>query len=647
MSQEAVEQYAKALKSGQKYFKAAESQGLDPYPAVLDRLLEEEASVRQEELGLVNIPAELIVGTRTAGRMAALAGNFMPLLGAQTEFGTKWMALCDAHLSDGGIRDPIKCFEYLGKFYIQEGNKRASVLKSFGSPTIPGIVTRMLPAPSDKPEIRLYYEFLDFYRLSGQYGVSFRKPGAYARLQAALGMESDHVWSEEERRSFRAGFAHFREAFDRLKPGETGTTPAEALLTWLEVYSFADIKEKTTAELNKSLERLLPDIRATEEDAPIELSTQPPEKEKGLVSKILNVARPSSVTVAFIYGFPLEKSAWTRAHDQGRQELEEKLGSRVDVKLFLAENRDYEKAMETAVEAEDAKIIFATTPPMIDACRKIAAKYKNVKVLNCALSQPYPGVRSYYSRIYECKFVAGAVAGAMADNNLVGYVANYPIFGTPAGINAFALGARLSNPRARVKLVWSCTGGDPIEQLRQSGVTVISNRESGEESTAHCALDYGLYQLAPDGGLLPLAMPCWQWGAMYEKIVRSVLDGSWEESSKAINYWWGMASGVVDVKLSESLPAGVTSLAEILRKGVLNGTVDPFCAEIFDQNGVLRCDGKTALSPEEIMRMDWLCDNVDGTIPGFDELLPRSQGLVRLLGIYRESLAPQKQEKQL
>ena len=646
MSQQASEQYAAALKRGQKYSKAAESRGEDPYPAVLDRLLEQRPALRQEELGLVNIPSELIVGTKSAGRMAALAGNFMPLLGAESEFGMKWISLCDAHLSDEGIRDPIKCFEYLGSFYVQEGNKRASVLKSFGAPSVPGLVTRMIPAPSEEPEIRAYYEFLDFYRLSGQYSVSFRKPGAYARLQAALGMEPDHVWTEDERRSFRAGFTHFRDALDRLKADEADITPAEALLTWLEVYSFADIKEKTTAELSKNLERLLPDIRATKEDAPIEVSTQPPEKEKGLVSRILNVTRPSSVTVAFIYGFPMEKSAWTRAHDQGRQELEETLGSKVDVKVILAENRDYEKAMETAVE-QDAKIIFATTPPMIDACRKIAAKYKNVKVLNCGLSQPYPGVRSYYSRIYECKFVAGAVAGAMADDNLVGYVANYPIFGTPASINAFALGARMANPRVRVKLVWSCTGGDPIAELRQSGVTVISNRESGEEATAHCALDYGLYELEPDGGLLPLAMPCWQWGAMYEQIVESVLDGSWEESSKAINYWWGMASGVVDVKLSESLPAGVTSLAEILRKGILNGTVDPFCAEIRDQSGLLRCDGKTALSPEEIMRMDWLCDNVDGAIPGFDELLPRSQGLVRLLGLYRESLAPQKQEKQL
>lgn len=647
MSQQASEQYAAALKRGQKYSKAAESRGEDPYPAVLDRLLEQRPALRQEELGVINIPSELIVGTKSAGRTAALAGNFMPLLPAQSEFGAKWIALCDAHLSEEGIRDPIKCYEYLGKFYVQEGNKRASVLKSFDAPSVPGLVTRLIPALGEDTESRVYEEFLAFYRLSGQYGVSFRRPGAYARLQAALGMEPDHVWSEEERRSFRAGFAYFREALARLQDEESGVTPAEALLTWLEVYSFAEIKKQTLPELSKSLARLLPDIRAAEEGANIEVSTQPPEKDKSLVSKVLSAVRPSSVTAAFIYGFPLEKSAWTRAHDQGRQEMERQLGGKVDARVIFAEGRDYERAMETAVETEGAKILFATTPPMIDACRKIAAKYKNVKVLNCALSQPYPGVRSYYSRIYECKFVAGAVAGAMADNNLVGYVANYPIFGTPAGINAFALGARMSNPRVRVKLVWSCTEGDPLEELMASGVTVISNRDAGDESTAHKALDYGLYERQPDGGLRPLAMPCWQWGAMYTQIVRAVLDGSWEESSKPINYWWGMASGVVDVKLSEELPTGVTKLAEILREEILDGSLDPFRARITDRSGRLRCDGETALTPEEIMHMDWLCDNVDGEIPGYDELLPRSQGLVRLLGIYRESLAPQKQEKQL
>ena len=108
------------------------------------------------ELGLVNIPADRIVGTRSAGRVAAMAGNFMPLLPMNSEFGTKWLNLCDAHLEDG-IRDPIRCFEYMGRFYVQEGNKRCSVLKSFGSPTVPGRVTRVIPQYSEDRDVQIYY----------------------------------------------------------------------------------------------------------------------------------------------------------------------------------------------------------------------------------------------------------------------------------------------------------------------------------------------------------------------------------------------------------------------------------------------------------------------------------------------------------
>ena len=61
----------------------------------------------------------------------------------------------------------------------------------------------------------------------------------------------------------------------------------------------------------------------------------------------------------------------------------------------------------------------------------------------------------------------------------------------------------------------------------------------------------------------------------------------------------------------------------------------------------LRCDGQSGLSPEAISKMDWLCDNVDGTIPAFDELLPGAREMVRLLGLYRDELPTVKEEKQL
>ena len=41
--------------------------------------------------------------------------------------------------------------------------------------------------------------------------------------------------------------------------------------------------------------------------------------------------------------------------------------------------------------------------------------------------------------------------------------------------------------------------------------------------------------------------------------------------------------------------------------------------------------------------MDWLCDNVEGSIPKFEEILPYSQKMVRELGVYRDTIPPEKE----
>ena len=237
MRQESVEQYAAALKAGQKYYKDAVSRGEYPYPPALDDILKNVPVAGYAELGLVDIPMNRVAGTVSVGRVAALAGNLMPLLPANSEFGAKWINLCDAHLEEG-IREPVRCYEYMGRFYILEGNKRCSVLKSFGAPTVQGKVTRVVPRYSEDHDVQVYSEFMRFYELSGLYGVDFRHRGSYDRLQAALGFEPDHVWTEEEQRSFQAGYANFLAAFAKIRDPARDVTPAEALLVWLGVFSF-------------------------------------------------------------------------------------------------------------------------------------------------------------------------------------------------------------------------------------------------------------------------------------------------------------------------------------------------------------------------------------------------------------------------
>lgn len=291
-------------------------------------------------------------------------------------------------------------------------------------------------------------------------------------------------------------------------------------------------------------------------------------------------------------------------------------------------------------------MIFATTPTLISACRKLAAKYPGIRILNCSASMPYAGVRTYYSRIYEGKFITGAIAGAMSRDGEIGYVASNPIFGVPASINAFALGARLTNPRARIRLKWFCVEEDAMRALASQGVEVISNRDI--PSPDRIGEPWGLCQAEPDGTLHSLASPYWHWGNFYVKLVRSIFSGGWDElnvqeEERAVNYWWGMSSRTVDVLLSPDLPAGVTQLVQILRRGIIDGSIEPFRRPIRSQDGQVRNDGEKWFSPEEILHMDWLCEGVEGSIPAYDQLLPVSRTLVRLQGVYRDQIPPEKE----
>ena len=58
--QEAAEQYAIALKAGQKCRKECLIQGKYPYPQVLDEIFDESMAAGRVELGTINIPTCLL-----------------------------------------------------------------------------------------------------------------------------------------------------------------------------------------------------------------------------------------------------------------------------------------------------------------------------------------------------------------------------------------------------------------------------------------------------------------------------------------------------------------------------------------------------------------------------------------------------------
>ena len=117
-----LEAYQSANKRAQKAYRAAMNKGEYPYLSALDDFLPYERTAGEKYIGIVEIPLDLVAGTKTAGRQNSFANNFMPLLGEDTEFAYKWSGLYESQLEEG-IRDPIVAYEYMHRFYVMEGNK--------------------------------------------------------------------------------------------------------------------------------------------------------------------------------------------------------------------------------------------------------------------------------------------------------------------------------------------------------------------------------------------------------------------------------------------------------------------------------------------------------------------------------------------
>ena len=628
--------YKEALKLGQKEYRARIAKELNPYLPVLDELVPPEKALTGIRLGITQIPVWFIVGTKTAGRVSAFAANFMPIIEEGTEFADKWEALYRSHLNEG-IRDPIKVYEYLNRYYVEEGNKRVSVLKYCNAYSIPADVIRIMPEKSDSEEIRRYFEYLEFYRYSKINFVEFSRRVSYREMLRVMGKDYGVWWTIDEQRRFSGAYYYFEKAYVENGGDKLKITVGDAMLTYIRIYGYTELENAGEAEIRINLRRIWEEIALNEKDDMIELKTAPSEEKKqSVLSKVLPISRPAKLKAAFIYDIAPEKSGWVSDHEMGRKHAQTVLGDKVDTSAYLCEKRSVAETLEKAI-ADGNTLIFTISPRMLDDSLRAAVKYPDVIVMNCSLNTSHRYVRTYYTRMYEVKFILGVLAGSLTQSGRLGYVCDYPIYGQIAGINAFALGAQMANPRAKVFLEWSSVKGakEAALSLSRQHIHIISSQDTARY-TEDDRRSFGLSHIGHDKTDL-LAVPVWKWGVYYEKILRSTLDktikSEYINTARALNYYWGMSAGVVDVEYAPALPLASRRYADFFRSSLISGVGKPFLTPFYTQSGEIIGSRQLELTLEQIISMDYLVDNVVGSIPTYDELSPVGQETVDMVGI--------------
>ena len=242
--------YREANKLAVKEYRKATSRRESPYPVGLDTVVSPEQLLAGRNLGLEQIPLALVVGTKHEGRNNAFARNFMPLLDHSSEFAAKWKVLCDAHLSEG-IREPVKLYEYRNRFYVEEGNKRVSVLKYFDADSIDAYVIRIPSEQDGSAEAELYESFLKFQQCSGLRTVEFSEPSSYDKLQRLLGRQPGEMWTEDERSDFLSFYYYFHKGYVSGGKEITLRSLCDDMLAFLETHGYHYARDLSFSQLKQ------------------------------------------------------------------------------------------------------------------------------------------------------------------------------------------------------------------------------------------------------------------------------------------------------------------------------------------------------------------------------------------------------------
>ncbi len=628
--------YKQARAMGRHYLSEHSDSATKGYLYILDDLLDNVEICGEINLGTTEIPIKKILGTRTSARSNAFAGNFMPLLPENTEFGAKWCKLYESHIREG-IREPIKVYEYLNRYFVQEGNKRVSVLKYLGAVAIEARVTRLIPKRDESnKQISIYYEFLDFDRRATFDNLWFSHRGGFTGLVNLV-----ETWQHEHPECktatadlINASFKAFRLCYREAGFGTIPITSGDAFLEYLKVYGFKpDRPLDTIREQVKSCEAQFKLVSVKDPDTVNTVEQKFP-SEKAALSFFSR--KPRKLKVAFAFESTPEKCLWTYDHDVARKRLERNLGDKISViTRYQVPNGENSYGPLKELMEEEPDILFATSPNMSAGALRLSIENPDKTILNCDFAQPKKNIMTYYAKFYEAAFLCGVMAGSMTRTGLLGYtttMATHP--DSTFNLNAFCLGAQLVNPTAHVVNLnlYRVDMSDPYhmearKELSHHGVDIamcIHQPNTPLVRKGFPGVYAQLYLLQTNTGHPRecIGAAAVDWSVLYNDLVgdsfktkNSILDITRSGNDSSVHFGWGLNTGILDVLGVDSFMGhNAIRLLNIFKDLIATGKIHPFEGPLYDRDHNMILEKYSTLNLLEIQSMKWLHEAVVDSI---------------------------------
>ena len=369
-----------------------------------------------------------------------------------------------------------------------------------------------------------------------------------------------------------------------------------------------------------------------------------------IVASGIAFAGDKKLKAGFIYVGSTGDYGWTTAHDVGRKFAESKLPWLETIFIESVAESDSSRIIDRFIQGEKVDVVFTTSFGYMDDTIRAGLKYPDKKFMHCSGFKQSANVGTYFADLYQTYYLNGLMAGAMTKTNKIGYVAAFPIPELIRHINAFALGIKLTNPKAEVHVKW-IYGWEAPEKAREAAEALVIEGcdtlaftedtpaviEVGQEHTEKGRQIYTFGHYSPMQAYGKDSVVSGQlvdWGVMYVKILQDIYNGTWKNEDE----WWLIAEkaailggsfenivnpkfvGELKMKMLDTSDFGKISVYDLVVKRyeqMKKGTAifDPFTGPINDNSGKLQIKAGQKADKGDLLSIMYYVDNVVGSIP--------------------------------
>ena len=329
---------------------------------------------------------------------------------------------------------------------------------------------------------------------------------------------------------------------------------------------------------------------------------------------------PRREKIGFIILGDIREAGWNASHYNGIKAACDEFNLELLVRDIVEENTGQcPKAIEELIN-EGAGMIFLASYSYSTEALPIIEANPDIAFATNSTKQYAKNLTAYFVRMYQGRYMSGALAGMRTKTNVIGYVAAMPTPEVNRGINAFALGVKRVNPKAKVLVMWTHSWQDEDVEKQHARRLIVDKHadviayHQDEAAVCDVADCLGVDFIGYNAKLAGYSHHCLtsqlcRWDLFYNDIVQRYLKG---ELNATRNQWLGMRENVILFDgYSELVTPEMRATVERIRAELHDDRLI-FIDEIRDNKGQVRCARGEAISDDFLLeRINWLVEGVE------------------------------------